>query len=187
MGIPIPGKMFFILKQNPVIFFHNIFLHLQDVIGKRGYLALACSLLTVPVFGLLAFTHVHPLVSTLWLGFTYSFAAVRQILIYRLLIYRLWNSFEFRTQVDLSCLTDHCLGGKLWYLQHNCFGDTIVYHLASEIVVIIPGMCLYCIENLFSTLTFVVLNLQLCHENNHQPLWYKTHLRRAIKLLITPM
>lgn len=46
-----------------------------DVIGKRGYLALACSILTIPVFGLLAFTYVHPLVLTLWLGFTYSFAA----------------------------------------------------------------------------------------------------------------
>ena len=22
----------------------------------------------------------------------------------------------------------HCLSGKLWYLQHNCVGDTIVYH-----------------------------------------------------------
>ena len=42
----------------------------------RGVLALLCGLLTVPVYGLLAFTHVHPLVSTLWLGVTYSFAAV---------------------------------------------------------------------------------------------------------------
>ena len=25
-----------------------------------------------------------------------------------------------------------CLSGKLWYLQHNCVGDTIVYHWASE-------------------------------------------------------
>uniref|UniRef100_A0A1I8JNB9 MFS domain-containing protein n=1 Tax=Macrostomum lignano TaxID=282301 RepID=A0A1I8JNB9_9PLAT len=32
-------------------------------------------LLTIPVFGLLAFTTVYPLVSTLWLGVTYSFAA----------------------------------------------------------------------------------------------------------------
>uniref|UniRef100_A0A1I8FB20 Lysosomal dipeptide transporter MFSD1 n=1 Tax=Macrostomum lignano TaxID=282301 RepID=A0A1I8FB20_9PLAT len=41
----------------------------------RGYLALLCALLTIPVFGLLAFTTVYPLVSTLWLGVTYSFAA----------------------------------------------------------------------------------------------------------------
>uniref|UniRef100_A0A1I8J3E6 MFS domain-containing protein n=1 Tax=Macrostomum lignano TaxID=282301 RepID=A0A1I8J3E6_9PLAT len=47
----------------------------QDIIGKRGYLALLCALLTIPVFGLLAFTTVYPLVSTLWLGVTYSFAA----------------------------------------------------------------------------------------------------------------
>ena len=42
----------------------------------RGILALSCSLLTIPVFGILAFTHVYPLVATLWLGVTYSFAAV---------------------------------------------------------------------------------------------------------------
>ncbi|XP_022086177.1 major facilitator superfamily domain-containing protein 1-like [Acanthaster planci] len=47
---------------------------LIDIIGMRGLLALFCSVATVPVFGLLAFTHVHPLVCTLWLGFTYSFA-----------------------------------------------------------------------------------------------------------------
>ncbi|XP_013401779.1 major facilitator superfamily domain-containing protein 1 [Lingula anatina] len=46
-----------------------------DVIGKRGYLAVLCCLLTIPVFGLLAFTYVYPLVATLWLGITYSFAA----------------------------------------------------------------------------------------------------------------
>ena len=26
-----------------------------------------------------------------------------------------------------------CLRGKLWYLQHNCDGDTIVYHLTADI------------------------------------------------------
>lgn len=46
-----------------------------DIIGKRGYLALSCSLATIPVFGILAFTHVYPVVATLWLGITYSFAA----------------------------------------------------------------------------------------------------------------
>lgn len=48
---------------------------LIDVFGKRGYLALACALLTLPVYGLLAFTEVYPLVLTVWLGITYSFAA----------------------------------------------------------------------------------------------------------------
>lgn len=48
----------------------------QDVFGRRGLLAIGCAVLTIPVFGLLAFTEVHPLVSTLWLGITYSVAAV---------------------------------------------------------------------------------------------------------------
>ncbi|KAL5021083.1 hypothetical protein ScPMuIL_000238 [Solemya velum] len=46
-----------------------------DKIGKRGVLAFLCAVLTIPVFGLLAFSTVYPLVSTLWLGFTYSVAA----------------------------------------------------------------------------------------------------------------
>ncbi|BFY99342.1 hypothetical protein BsWGS_02382 [Bradybaena similaris] len=46
-----------------------------DVFGMRGYLAMATAVLTIPVFCLLAFTYVYPLVSTLWLGVTYSFAA----------------------------------------------------------------------------------------------------------------
>ncbi|KAK3089402.1 hypothetical protein FSP39_003368 [Pinctada imbricata] len=46
-----------------------------DIIGKRGILALVCALLTIPLFGLLAFTTVYPLICTLWLGVTYSFAA----------------------------------------------------------------------------------------------------------------
>ncbi|XP_059159078.1 major facilitator superfamily domain-containing protein 1-like [Physella acuta] len=48
---------------------------LIDVFGKRGYIAMATAVLTIPVFGLLAFSYVPPLVCTLWLGVTYSFAA----------------------------------------------------------------------------------------------------------------
>uniref|UniRef100_A0A8C5R290 Lysosomal dipeptide transporter MFSD1 n=1 Tax=Leptobrachium leishanense TaxID=445787 RepID=A0A8C5R290_9ANUR len=48
---------------------------LIDYIGMRGVLIFLCSVLTLPVFALLAFTYVPPLVSTLWLGVTYSFAA----------------------------------------------------------------------------------------------------------------
>lgn len=48
----------------------------QDYIGLRGIFAVACAALTLPVFALLAFTFVPPLVSTIWLGITYSFAAV---------------------------------------------------------------------------------------------------------------
>lgn len=48
---------------------------LIDVIGKRGYLASSCAVLTIPVFAFLAFTEFHPLISTIWLGITYSVAA----------------------------------------------------------------------------------------------------------------
>ncbi|XP_053550596.1 major facilitator superfamily domain-containing protein 1 [Bombina bombina] len=48
---------------------------LIDYVGMRGILALLCAVMTLPVFALLAFTYVPPLVSTLWLGVTYSFAA----------------------------------------------------------------------------------------------------------------
>ncbi|MEQ2178793.1 hypothetical protein GOODEAATRI_017811 [Goodea atripinnis] len=47
----------------------------QDYVGLRGVFAVACAVFTLPVFGLLAFTFVPPLVSTIWLGVTYSFAA----------------------------------------------------------------------------------------------------------------
>ncbi|XP_070810923.1 lysosomal dipeptide transporter MFSD1-like [Pituophis catenifer annectens] len=48
---------------------------LIDYIGLRGVFAVGCAVLTLPVFALLAFTFVPPLVSTIWLGITYSFAA----------------------------------------------------------------------------------------------------------------
>ncbi|CAB1312266.1 unnamed protein product [Coregonus sp. 'balchen'] len=41
---------------------------LIDNVGLRGVFAVACAVLTLPVFGLLAFTFVPPLVSTIWLG-----------------------------------------------------------------------------------------------------------------------
>jgi len=45
--------------------------------GRRGILILICAVQTVPVYGILAFApRIHPLVSTLWLGFIYSVAAV---------------------------------------------------------------------------------------------------------------
>lgn len=50
---------------------------LQDYFGMRGKLATACSVLTIPVFGILSFTKsVPPLVTMIWLGCTYSVAAV---------------------------------------------------------------------------------------------------------------
>ncbi|KAK3571708.1 hypothetical protein QTP86_016792, partial [Hemibagrus guttatus] len=48
---------------------------LIDYVGLRGVFAALCAVCTLPVFGLLAFTFVPPLVSTIWLGITYSFAA----------------------------------------------------------------------------------------------------------------
>ncbi|XP_042654589.1 major facilitator superfamily domain-containing protein 1-like [Tyto alba] len=48
---------------------------LIDCVGLRGIFAVGCAALTLPVFALLAFTFVPPLVSTIWLGITYSFAA----------------------------------------------------------------------------------------------------------------
>ena len=34
------------------------------------------------------------------------------------------------------------LSGKLWYLQHNCVGDTIVYHWASSITLLTQNLTL---------------------------------------------
>ena len=35
------------------------------------------------------------------------------------------RSSSVEQDIATSC---RCLSGKLWYLQHNCVGDTIVYH-----------------------------------------------------------
>ncbi|XP_074453524.1 lysosomal dipeptide transporter MFSD1-like isoform X1 [Larus michahellis] len=48
---------------------------LIDYVGLRGVFAVGCAALTLPVFALLAFTFVPPLVCTIGLGITYSFAA----------------------------------------------------------------------------------------------------------------
>lgn len=83
--------------------------HFQDIVGKRGILALLCCILTVPVFGLLGFSNVHPLVSTTWLGVTYSFAAViiptdllcdfgHNLQNFAPLFYTLWASIAFITR-----------------------------------------------------------------------------------------
>ena len=39
--------------------------------------------------------------------------------------------YDFMTELEvihLENITDPCHCGALWYLQHNCVGDTIVYH-----------------------------------------------------------
>ncbi|XP_068610753.1 lysosomal dipeptide transporter MFSD1-like [Brachionichthys hirsutus] len=48
---------------------------LIDYVGLRGIFIVSCAVLTLPVFGLLAFTYVSPLIATIWLGITYSFAS----------------------------------------------------------------------------------------------------------------
>ncbi|CAM5087108.1 unnamed protein product [Natator depressus] len=48
---------------------------LIDCVGLKGVFAVGCAVLTPPLFALLAFTFVPPLVSTICLGITYSFAA----------------------------------------------------------------------------------------------------------------
>lgn len=54
----------------------TIYTVFQDVFGKRGYLAMLCAVFSIPVFALLAFSSVYPLVATLCFGVTYSVAAV---------------------------------------------------------------------------------------------------------------
>lgn len=44
--------------------------------GLRGIILLACTILTLPVSAILAFTNISPLISTIWLGLAYSFVAV---------------------------------------------------------------------------------------------------------------
>lgn len=48
----------------------------QDYVGMRGIFLVACSVLALLAFGLLAFTCVPPLVSTIILGVAYSCASV---------------------------------------------------------------------------------------------------------------
>ena len=35
----------------------------------------------------------------------------------------------------------YCLSGKLWYLSHKCVGDTMGYHLDSDIVYVLCKTC----------------------------------------------
>lgn len=80
----------------------------QDYVGLRGIFALTCGVLTLPVFGLLAFSYVPPLVSTIWLGVTYSFAAVS------FLTMNVWHPFlSVRSYLNLMFL--------LLFLLNSCW------------------------------------------------------------------
>ncbi|XP_063399229.1 major facilitator superfamily domain-containing protein 1-like [Mytilus trossulus] len=46
-----------------------------DRIGKRGIMMLICSFMMIPVYTVLAFTHIHPVIVTAWLGITYAVAS----------------------------------------------------------------------------------------------------------------
>ncbi|KAL4236732.1 hypothetical protein ACF0H5_005116 [Mactra antiquata] len=46
-----------------------------DKFGCRGFLLILSTISIIPVFGLLAFTLIHPLITTVWLGFSYSLIA----------------------------------------------------------------------------------------------------------------
>ena len=47
--------------------------------------------------------------------------------------------------IDYKCVNPifHWLSGKLWYLQHSCVGDTIVYHWDSNLCDLPDYMELY--------------------------------------------
>ena len=42
------------------------------------------------------------------------------------------NDFSI-VDIQSAIITYRWLSGKLWYLQHNCVEDTIVYHSDSDI------------------------------------------------------
>ena len=44
-----------------------------------------------------------------------------------------WPTGSQSVKKTLHITSHRWLSGELWYLQHNCVGDTIVYHLASDL------------------------------------------------------
>lgn len=63
------GAVYFVSMLSPFVGL------LIDNIGKRGYLALTCSTLTVPVYAMLAYSNIPAPVMTIWLGLTYTVVA----------------------------------------------------------------------------------------------------------------
>ena len=57
-----------------------------------------------------------------------------------------------------------CLSGKLWYLQHNCVWDTIIYHQASDIVFSFRNSHVTWSRNKESTSTFLHVHFHGNHE-----------------------
>ena len=62
-----------------------------------------------------------------------------------------WIIFDSLRLNDCICFVMkspfRCLSGKLWYLQHNCVGDTIVYHRDSDLwCVILSDLCTFVIS-----------------------------------------
>ena len=49
-------------------------------------------------------------------------------------IIRVFSVFQFNPCKQFALFIFRWLSGKLWYLQHNCVGDTIVYHSDSDFI-----------------------------------------------------
>ena len=75
-----------------------------------------------------------------------------------------------------SSMTYHWLSGKLWYLQHNCVGDTIVYHKDSNIThythhVNLSGAETRIIHVKYSSISWLLMPWLLVSTSHQQP-WY---------------
>ncbi|XP_075755096.1 lysosomal dipeptide transporter MFSD1-like [Pelodiscus sinensis] len=129
---------------------------LIDYVGLRGVFAVGCAVLTLPVFALLAFTFVPPLVSTVWLGITYSFAAASLWPSIPLVVPQatLGTAMGLATSVQMigiglsNLIVGHILGTKsselkipLWRWQ-----QMMVFMLANTVACIMASVCLNVVD-----------------------------------------
>ncbi|PKK21871.1 major facilitator superfamily domain-containing protein 1-like [Columba livia] len=129
---------------------------LIDYVGLRGVFAVGCAALTLPVFALLAFTFVPPLVSTIWLGITYSFAAASMWPSIPLVVPQatLGTAMGLATSVQMigvglsNLIVGHILGTKsselkipLWRWQ-----QMMIFMLANTIACIVASVSLNVVD-----------------------------------------
>ncbi|KAM6054417.1 lysosomal dipeptide transporter MFSD1-like isoform 2-T2 [Chlamydotis macqueenii] len=129
---------------------------LIDYVGLRGVFAVGCAALTLPVFALLAFTFVPPLVSTVWLGITYSFAAASMWPSIPLVVPQatLGTAMGLATSVQMigvglsNLIVGHILGTKsselkipLWRWQ-----QMMIFMLANTIACIVASVSLNVVD-----------------------------------------
>ncbi|KAM6407467.1 lysosomal dipeptide transporter MFSD1-like [Rhynochetos jubatus] len=129
---------------------------LIDYVGLRGVFAVSCAALTLPVFSLLAFTFVPPLVSTIWLGITYSFAAASMWPSIPLVVPQatLGTAMGLATSVQMigvglsNLIVGHILGTKsselkipLWRWQ-----QMMIFMLANTIACIVASISLNVVD-----------------------------------------